>query len=147
MDILALAMANNYTDEKVGGGGNAGSAITPEQLPEWCEQKLVNLDSYGLGQVILGLFLQGGGTLEVEDATDFWDSLSVPNDVILGLYHDGSTIIIGGTTRFMKGLICEAIAFSFMIFDGTNSYTISVFISDIVYDGIRHAASVSVKVS
>ena len=65
MDMVTLAMAKAYTDEKLGevepgGGGSQGNVV-------------INLDEYGITDALGGLFQSGGGEVYVDDVGDFWE--------------------------------------------------------------------------
>lgn len=64
MDMVTLAMAKAYTDEKLGevepgGGGSQGKVV-------------IDLDAYGITNALGGLFQSGGGEVYVDDVGDFW---------------------------------------------------------------------------
>lgn len=142
--MLVFEEAANYAAKKVmrelTGGGET---FLPELLPEWCEQKLIDLDRYGMGQYILYLFSQGGGTHTLENMSDFWQAVGVHNDVLMIMKYQAYTIVIGGTTRFTQGIMCANMAFNFMVSDGANTYSVSVSIAR----DQNNAAIITVKVT
>lgn len=50
--------------------------IDPKYLPETAIPKVINLDDYGIGEVILSLFASGGGTQQLEDVGTFWSDIA-----------------------------------------------------------------------
>lgn len=121
-----------YTDDN---GGE--TLIVSEFLPEFHTiDKLflpktlantINLDKYGIGAVILGLFASGGGTQTVEGATDFWDAVSTDRSIEFKLSVNGDWVYINGITIVRSTLgSCYQIGFAVMLNYSGIVYSITV---------------------
>lgn len=106
--------------------------IASNFMPNWSVSNSVDLDFYGIGQVTLSLFAQGGGNAIVENVRSFWNRLSKKENLLLSLKYSGFTIIIDGHTRFVTvddegNFSCANLCYSFMATDETlTSYKIDV---------------------
>lgn len=138
-DPITLALAKEYTDEKVGEGGGGVVAI--------------NLDRHGISAALLNLFAQGGGDTTLEDVThealgiNFWDSASAAaaSDIALTMVVENSTMIIRGITMVVNNYDgqCTSMSFSFLISSYETTYMLNAQI-------VRHdsgGASIYLKVS
>jgi hypothetical protein len=100
MDILTLAMA---------------------------KPKVIDLDEYGIGQYILYLFSQGGGTHTVEGVSGFWDAVNTNRPIEVRTLAEGETICVNGVTKVVNGNgACTQLSFSIMLDYFNTVYTINV---------------------
>lgn len=80
--------------------------------------KTIDLDKYGIGEVIIGLVMQEGGYTELDTPQEFWDELraDVGKDFHLKMVFQGSTIDISGITRIISEYgFCEQVCFNFLV--------------------------------
>ena len=119
MDFVTLALAKKYTDEKVAEGGGVN----------------IDLDKYGIGSALLGLFAQGGGTTTIENVdgdentTNFWDKASSnpAADTVLLMSLEGITLFIRGVTKSVTAdAQCVSLSFSVLLSSGGTSYILNV---------------------
>lgn len=112
--------------------------------------KTIDLDSYGIGQVILGLFASGGGYQEVEGVGTFWDDIATSSPLRLVQPYDNVKFEIDQSvrTRYLDNYNrIDHLCFSFMVAPSYDEiYTISVSIDSFSRDGVP-CAGVYVKVT
>lgn len=104
-----------------GASGHFTETIHPID-PKFLPGVVVDLDKYGIGEIILYLFSQGGGTHTAEAVKEFWDAVSKGNELQLTMQYSPFTIQIAGVTRFI-GISgdCDNVAFSFTVADTDGS--------------------------
>lgn len=92
--------------------------------------KAIDLDKYGIGEVVLGLFASGGGRYEMADNNGFWDAVNT--DKQLRFVIDASAmgaVVKADVTCYTSGTdgtpaLVEA---SFMVdYDGLHKVTIVI---------------------
>jgi len=79
--------------------------IDQKYLPEEVKTKAIDLDEYGIGQIILRLTSQGGGSMELEDTDVFWDALGENANVDMRMYlnYSGTILECGGVSKAHNG--------------------------------------------
>lgn len=101
MDIVTLAMAKAYTDSK--------------------QPLVVDLDKYGLGEILLYYYSQGGGAKGFEDNSEFWNEFKPVSDVILRMGYNGYEICMPVTNLiwYDNGTTCGGVSCSFTVVSDT----------------------------
>lgn len=76
--------------------------------------KTIDLDSYGIGEVILGLFASGGG-MQTIPAEEFWSDVSTDGVLRLEMDYSGMRLVIDQCVRVRSGEKIEQLSFNFMV--------------------------------
>ena len=137
-----LAMAKAYTDEKIAESGGGG-------MPS----NVIDLDKYGLSDIILSLFAQGGGRYESDAPTTLWDELeeNSPPVVCFSVPSMGHRIITGNTgiiKTHIEHLERESWSLHFELTADFGKFVrISVMIGEIIYSHADNGFVLSVIVA
>ena len=75
--------------------------IDPKYLPI----KVIDLDQYGIGEAIIGLFAQDGGQVELQDTDAFWGALGDDTNVDVRMYlnYRGTVLELCGVSKAHNG--------------------------------------------
>lgn len=79
--------------------------------------KIIDLDKYGIGTVILELLAVGGGITTIADATQFWDDINTEQKLRLEMIYDTYRFKIDQYVRMTMALNDSVVqlAYSFMV--------------------------------
>ena len=88
--------------------------------------KVIDLDKYGIGNVILGLFASGGGTQILGNMGQFWADISTDKELRLIMKYDPFYFVIDQCAR-MIGSSAVQLSYNFLVTNETGtSFNISV---------------------
>ena len=94
--------------------------------------KVIDLDEYGIGELILGLMSQGGGDIRIDSPKDFWQAVNTKNGLRLRMVYTNLVAEITGITQFYNSGKCVGINFAITASDATTTLSVNV---SIVSDG------------
>lgn len=88
--------------------------------------KVIDLDSYGISEVILGLFAGGGGSMSLEKSEQFWDEVNTDRELRLVATGMGNRFVIDQCTRTFYNEGVLQIYFAMMIVDSGTMFPVNV---------------------
>ena len=89
---------------------------------------VIDLDQYGIGSAILGLFQQGGGQTNIDNVPQFWNEVATNKPLRMTMAFDVATIWIDQSVRVIVEATASVVqlAFAFSIFNNGGIYNVSV---------------------
>lgn len=119
--------------------------IDPKYIPEEAYPKIIDLDSYGLGSVILGLVTTGGGIVTLPNMEQFWKDINTNQELRLELNYMEYRFKIDQCVRMNTNLSGSTVQLSFsLMFVQLDGTTVSASVA-IAYTG-DNAAMLAVSV-
>lgn len=80
-----------YYKKKFSGGGSSGV-------------KVINLDDYGITNIIGGLFFDGGGKANMDDVGDFWADVNTEDPIMLTFSFFGTFQVCTSNITTVRGV-------------------------------------------
>lgn len=105
-------------------------------------RKTIDLDKYGIGEAIFGLFGNGGGSVIVGSSNKFWDDVATDCVLRMEMTVLNMRLAIDQCVHTHLNDIVMQVAFSFTIADGEQLYTVSASLTNSGTD-----TKINVKVS
>lgn len=105
-------------------------------------RKTIDLDKYGIGEAIFGLFGNGGGSVIVGSSNKFWDDVATDRVLRMEMTVLNMRLAIDQCVHTHLNDIVMQVAFSFTIADGEQLYTVSASLTNSGTD-----TKINVKVS
>lgn len=106
--------------------GETVYTTNPEYMPDEFKPKVIDLDKYGIGATILGLFASGGGSTMVEGAGQICVDATTTQELRLVMAGMGFSFVIDQCTRaYLNDYVCQ-IAFAVMLYYNGGIYSMDV---------------------
>ena len=94
--------------------------IDPKYLPP-SQPKVIDLDSYGIGQVIVGLFANGGGTHSMQTNEQFWADISTDSELRLEQADGPFRFVVDHGVSMKGGNGPVQLSYNFLVMDETGA--------------------------